>query len=82
MKSNLQLPVSKHFRLKQLVDGVYAAIHTDGGGAFGNAGIIDLGDRTLIYDTFFTPQAAEDLRTAAEALTGHPIDIVINSTGM
>lgn len=79
MKPDQQLPSSKHFRLEQLGDGVYAAIHIDGGAAIGNAGIIDLGDRTLIFDTFFTPQAAEDLRTAAEALTGRPIDAVINS---
>ena len=79
MKSNRQLPDSKHFRLQQLADGVYAAIHIDGGAAIGNAGIVDLGDRTLIYDTCLTPQAAEDLRTAAEALTGRPIDAVINS---
>jgi cyclase len=62
-----------------LADGVYAAIHIDGGAAIGNAGIVDLGDRTLIYDTFLTPQAAEDLRIAAEALTGRPIDAVLNS---
>jgi glyoxylase-like metal-dependent hydrolase (beta-lactamase superfamily II) len=79
MKANQQLPSSKHFRLEQLGDGVYAAIHIDGGAAIGNAGIVDLGDRTLIYDTLFTPQAAVDLRTAAEALTGRPIDAVINS---
>jgi cyclase len=79
IKSNRHLPDSKHFRLQQLADGVYAAIHVEGGGAFGNAGIVDLGNRTLIYDTFFTPQAAEDLRTAAEVLTGRSIDIVINS---
>jgi cyclase len=78
-KTNPQLPDSKHFRLQQLADGVYAAIHIDGGAAIGNAGIIDLGDRTLVYDTFLTPQAAEDLRTAAEALTGRPIDAVIDS---
>ena len=79
MKTNRQLPESKHFRLQQLADGVYAAIHIDGGAAIGNAGIVDLGDRTLIFDTLFTPQAAEDLRTAAESLTGRPIDAVINS---
>ena len=70
---------SKHFRLQQLAKGVYAAIHVGGGAAIGNAGIVDLGGRTLVFDTFFTPQAAEDLRTAAEALTGRPIDAVINS---
>jgi cyclase len=79
MKTNRQLPDSKHFRLQQLADGVYAAIHIDGGAAIGNAGIVDLGDRTLIYDTFLTPQAAKDLRIAAEALTGRPIDAVLNS---
>jgi cyclase len=70
---------SKHFRLEQLEAGVYTAIHAHGGAAIGNAGIVDLGDRTLVYDTFFTPQAAEDLRAAAEALTGRPVDVVINS---
>jgi len=62
-----------------LAEGVYAAIHVDGGAAIGNAGIVDLGDRTLIFDTFMAPQAAEDLRIAAEALTGRPTDAVLNS---
>ena len=79
MEINGQLPHSKHFRLQQLAEGVYAAIHIEGGAAIGNAGIVDLGDRTLIYDTFMAPQAAVDLRAAAEALTGRPIDAVIDS---
>jgi glyoxylase-like metal-dependent hydrolase (beta-lactamase superfamily II) len=74
-----QLPTSKHFRLEQLADGVYAAVHSDGGEAISNAGIVDLGDRTLVYDTFFTPQAAADLRLAAETLTNRPVDVVIDS---
>jgi cyclase len=79
MEINRQLPESKHFRLQQLAEGVYAAIHIDGGAAIGNAGIVDLGDRTLVYDTFMAPQAAVDLRTAAEALTGRSVDAVIDS---
>jgi len=79
MRTNRQLPDSKHFRLQQLVEGVYAAIHREGGAAIGNAGIVDLGDRTLVYDTFIAPRPAEDLRTAAEALTDRPVDTVINS---
>ena len=79
MKMARQLPVSKHFRLQKLADGVYATIHIDGGRAISNAGIIDLGDRTLVYDTLCTPQAGEDLRLAAEALFGRPVDAVINS---
>jgi cyclase len=79
METNRQSLDSKHFRLEQVADGVYAVIHIDGGAAIGNAGIVDLGDRTLIYDTLFTPQAAQDLRPVAEALFDRPIDLVINS---
>jgi len=79
MKAVRLLPVSKHFRLQQLADGIYAAIHINGGAAISNAGIVDLGDRTLVYDALMTPQAGEDLRMAAEALTGRPVDAVIDS---
>ncbi len=73
------LPTSKHFTLHQLAEGVYAALSIEGYGATSNAGIVDLGDRTLIFDTFLTPQAAEDLRDAATHLTGRPVSMVINS---
>jgi len=79
MRTKWDLPGSKHFRLEQLAEGVYAAIHRDGGTAIGNAGIVDLGDRTLVFDTTMGPRPAEDLRTAAEALTGRPVDAVIDS---
>ncbi len=61
---------SKHYRLETLTEGVYAAIAKEGGAAISNAGIVDLGDATLIIDTFLTPTAAEDLRRDAERLTG------------
>ena len=70
---------SRHFQLERLSDGVYAAINNDDGWAICNAGIIDLGDRTLVFDTFLTPAAAGDLRDAAERLTGRPVHAVINS---
>jgi len=70
---------SSHFEIHELCEGVYAALHKDGGGAICNSGIVDLGDRTLIFDAFLTPQAALDLKTTAEALTGKPVSIVINS---
>lgn len=73
------LSTSEHFELKQIAEGVYAAIAIAGGGARSNAGIIDLGDHTLIFDTFLTPTAAEDLRAAAEHLTGRLATYVINS---
>ncbi len=73
------LPVSRHFRLHPLAPGVWAAIHRQGGSAICNAGIVDLGGRTLVFDTFMAPQPAEDLRAAAESLTGRPVDLVVNS---
>lgn len=76
------LPASGHFRLQQLAQGVYAAVLADimvNIGANANAGIVDLGDTTLVFDTFMTPAAAADLCTAAEQLTGRAPDYVINS---
>ena len=52
-----------YFRLEEVANGVYAAVVTPGVGAMGNAGIVDLGDRTLVFDTFLTRAAARD-RTA------------------
>jgi len=73
------LPHSTHFRLQQLADGVHAAIHRHGGWAIGNSGIVDLGGCTVVFDSTLTPQAAADLRTAAEELTGQPVSFVVNS---
>jgi len=70
---------SKHFKIEKLSDGIYAAIHSFGGYAICNAGIIDLGDKLLVFDTFLTVEAAEDLRKTAESLTGKPVAYVINS---
>lgn len=70
---------SKHFRLNYIGDSVVAAIAIPGTGSLGNAAIIDLGDITLVVDTFSTIQAAEDLKAAAEYLTGNPVSYVINT---
>lgn len=70
---------SRHFHLEQLADGIFAAINAEEGWAICNAGIIDLGDRTLVYDAFTSPQAASDLRQAAEKLTHRPVHTLINS---
>ena len=70
---------SKHFSLEQVAEGVYVAIATVDGGAVCNAGIIDLGDQLVIFDTFLTPQAALDLRAAAEHLFGRAATCIVNS---
>ncbi len=70
---------SRHFTIKQLAGGVYAAVHRPGGWAIANDGIVDLGSFTLIFDTFMTYAAAEDLLKAARQLTGSPVKLVVNS---
>lgn len=56
--------MSQYFRIEQVADGAYAAIITPGTGAWGNAGIIDLGDRNVVFDTFATPAAANGMRSS------------------
>ena len=73
------LPTSRRFTLERVGTGAWAAIATPGAGALGNAGIIDLGDATIIFDTMMTLAAARDLRIAAERLTGRRARYVVNS---
>lgn len=69
----------RHFRIEHLAPGVYAAMATPEGAAACNAGIIDLGGRTLVFDTSCTLVAARELRALAEELTGRPPTWIINS---
>lgn len=73
------VPSTQHFQLQAIADGVWVAQPKLDGGAACNAGIIDLGDQTLIFDTFLTPQAAAELRTVAESISSSPIKLVVNS---
>ncbi len=79
MCAELMLPDSKHFTVQPLAEGVYASIAKSGGAAIGNAGIIDLGELCLVFDTFLTPSAAEDLLRSVNHLVSHAPDLVINS---
>jgi len=74
-----QSPESKHFQIEPLADGVYAAIASEQGYAICNAGIIDIGDKTIIFDTFISPNAAKDLLKAAKQLTSREASCVVNS---
>lgn len=76
-----QVMDSPHFTLHQVGDGIYAAIHKEGGSAVCNAGIVDMGEYLLIFDTFMTVQAARDLKKAAMVILNKPIRVVINSHG-
>ncbi|WP_102272938.1 MBL fold metallo-hydrolase [Cytobacillus massiliigabonensis] len=70
---------SKHFKLEKLRANVYAAIAKEGGGAAANAGFVDLGEKVIVFDTFNTQQASQDLKHLAESITNHPVTWVINS---
>lgn len=67
------------FILDSLCDGVYAAISKPGQGAWSNAGIVDLGDGILVFDSFTTPSAGYELRRQAEDITGKKVKYLINS---
>ncbi|GAB0169218.1 MBL fold metallo-hydrolase [Lysinibacillus sp. CTST325] len=70
---------TKYFTLHTLCDGVFAAIAKPGQGAWSNAGIIDLGDELLVFDSLSTPSAGEELRRQAESLTSKKVKYLMNS---
>jgi glyoxylase-like metal-dependent hydrolase (beta-lactamase superfamily II) len=71
--------LSEYFKIQELEDGIFAAIakeHTDTGS---NAAIIDMGDYSVVFDTFLDIDAAADLRRACIELTGREAAFIINS---
>jgi cyclase len=70
---------SKYFQLEQIAAGVYGAISSDLGMTVSNAGIVDFGDFTLVWDSLASEFAAADLRRAAEEITGKPVSVLVNS---
>jgi Metallo-beta-lactamase superfamily len=67
------------FQLIKVADGVYAAIAKPGGLASGNAGFVIGDEGVVIFDTFFTPAALEELIGEIQALTKLPIMFAVNS---
>ena len=68
---------NEFFDIEKLADGVWAAIGQLDGTAYSNAAIIDLGDRTIVVDTFMMPKPAELLAQAARELTGRDANLVL-----
>ncbi|HEX5630697.1 MAG TPA: MBL fold metallo-hydrolase [Acidimicrobiia bacterium] len=67
------------FDLIELAPGVHAAVSDIAGPAVGNAAIIDLGDRSLVIDSFMTAQAARELRSEVVRLTGKSAFMLVNT---
>jgi cyclase len=70
----------KNFSVQKLGEGAWAIINNDRSGyAICNAGIVDLGDKTIVFDAFINLEAAAELKKAAEELTHKPVTLLINS---
>ena len=77
--STISIKAEDDFTLVRVADGVYAAVAKSGGLASGNAGFIAGDDGVLVVDTFFTPQAAEELIESISAETKQPIKYALNT---
>ena len=67
----------EHFRLDQVADDAWAAVALPETGAVANAGVIRVGDYTIVFDTFVSTAAADELRISAEVIA--PVAYAINS---
>ncbi len=70
---------TRHFVTERLAPGVHVARPTVDGFGLCNAGIVDLGGTTVVFDSMLTPMAGRALARAAERLTGRPPEFVVNS---
>jgi glyoxylase-like metal-dependent hydrolase (beta-lactamase superfamily II) len=73
------LKAEDDFQLVKVAEGVYAAIAKPGGLASGNAGFVVGDGGVLVFDTFFTPTAIEELIGVIETETKQPIKFAVNS---
>ena len=73
------LKAEDDFQLVKVAEGVYAAIAKPGGLASGNAGFVVGDGGVLVFDTFFTPTAIEELIRVIETETKQPIKFAVNS---
>lgn len=68
-----------NFTLVKVADGVYAAIAKSGGLASGNAGFVVGDNSVLLFDTFFTPPAIQDLLVVIDSEAKKPVKYAVNS---
>lgn len=67
------------FTLKQIGQGVYAAISPDHSKAGSNAGFIVWSHSVLVVDTFMTTDAAKELLAEIRKVTNMPVRYVVNT---
>ena len=69
----------RHYDLQPLGPGLWAALHRADGWGVGNAGLVDLGGRTLLFDAGMTRQAGAELARTARERTGRDVDWLVLS---
>jgi cyclase len=67
------------YDLREVAEGVWAAIVDDDRPAVGNAAIVDAGDETVVFDTTLSFELAAQLREDAKRLTGREPGVLVNS---
>lgn len=67
------------FTIEEVGDRVFAAVAKSGTGAGSNAGIVDLGGCTLVFDAMLTPAAGAALRSTAEMITQQEVRYLVLS---
>src|ERR1051326_4991348 len=77
--STVPIKAQDDFTLVKVAAGVYAAVAKSGGVASGSAGFIVGEDGVLVVDTFFTPQAAEELIDSIATETKQPVKYALNT---
>ena len=70
---------SSHFEIHKLSEGVFACIHKFGGKAICNTGIIDNGKETIVFDSFLSPEVAEEIQLVVDQYDLSPVRYVVNS---
>jgi len=70
---------STYFDLFGLTEGIYAVISKNDSEMSVSAGILDLGNYLIIYDTLFYPGGTRDLYKAIKELYGKDPSFIINS---
>ena len=70
---------SEHFDIQETEPGVFALVAGTTGACVSNAAIVDLGDKTVVFDTFMTLPAGDDLVASVRDLTGRDAFLAINS---
>jgi glyoxylase-like metal-dependent hydrolase (beta-lactamase superfamily II) len=75
----LDAQVQPDFKLQPVGDRVWAAISSDSGKAFADAGFVIGDDGVLVVDTFQDPEPARELLAEIRKLTPLPVRFVVNT---